>query len=332
MVEPVPHVERAVSARKSNVGWRCSSRAESAPVNPAAPNTETLGDTDPPAEPVERSHDALPPAGHLLVGQGPVRRAIGKGQRQRDVALPQPFSVPVDIEHLDASQQRLARLRTAARTWAALPRRAPPRPGPRGPRESWSDPGIAASAVRAASRSNSNAATVALRSHSWATSGWISPSQPAGSPATRIAPRARVKERLLGRLDLPIDAQRSSRPASTPLAAKKSAGRGSGSRQVGRRIRPVSNAATWCGSRGSSPWPAGRYTAPPRTGAGPRRRASDCAGRPRAANRATSSAAGTGPRTSGSPARPPPGRPNATVAPARRQQSSSRRSRAGPER
>ena len=78
-----PASERAVSAVNSKYGWRCNKRAVSAPVNPAAPNTETLAATDRPLEPVaDGGDDRLTLARDLGVGERPVRRTEREPHRE----------------------------------------------------------------------------------------------------------------------------------------------------------------------------------------------------------------------------------------------------------
>ena len=104
-------------------------------------------------------------------------------------------------------------------------------------------------------------------SHSAATSGWISPSQPTGSPADQDRRRsARVQERL-GRRGSHASTARAARRAARrarPWRRRSRPRAAAGSRHVGRPHRPdQQRRRRGSGSRGQrSPSPSGRYTAP----------------------------------------------------------------------
>src|SRR5580698_1640070 len=98
--------DRDVIAVSSKAGWRCSSRALSAPAYPAAPNTATLGVTDPPLQLLgQRRGDLAPPGGDLLIGQGAVGGPEVQPQRQRHAAGSDPLGVAIDVKHLCPGQQ-----------------------------------------------------------------------------------------------------------------------------------------------------------------------------------------------------------------------------------
>ena len=145
------------------------------------------------------------------------------------------------------------------------------------------------------------------RSHSAATSGWISPIHPTGSPSTRIrAERPGCRNGSAARATVHGTRSASSSPARTPLTAKKSTSRGWDSRQLAGRAAPSQQRAHVVGlvrkagrgaaarradlSRGR---PAGTRRRP-RTGGACSRRVPDCDGRRRAATRAGSCADATG--------------------------------------
>src|ERR1700740_1328232 len=105
-----PTSERAVTVVSMKYGWRCSSRALSAPAYPAAPKTATSGVTDASLQLLgQGGGDLAPPGRDLLVGQRPVRRAEVQSQRQGDVAGADPLLVAVDVEHPGLGEQRAAR-------------------------------------------------------------------------------------------------------------------------------------------------------------------------------------------------------------------------------
>src|SRR5690349_20732974 len=89
---------RAVTIVSSSDGWPSTSRAQSAPANPAAPRTATLC-TQPPAKVSERGLDRPPFGDHVLVGQRALGRAELEPQRERLLALAHLLAV-VDVEQL----------------------------------------------------------------------------------------------------------------------------------------------------------------------------------------------------------------------------------------
>src|SRR5690348_9990044 len=106
-----PESERAVSAVNSKYGWRCSRRAVSAPVNPAAPNTETLAPTDRAFQSVaDGGDDRVAHVRHLGVSQRPVGGAEGEPDGERYVAGAELVVVSVDVEHVGVREQRLSAL------------------------------------------------------------------------------------------------------------------------------------------------------------------------------------------------------------------------------
>src|SRR5207245_2079315 len=104
-----PTSEREITAVSMKNGWRCSSRAQRAPAYPDAPNTATLGVTDPPLQlRGQGCPNFAPPRGHLLIGERSVGRAKTQAQRQRYVSGADALLVTVDVEHLRAGEQRSA--------------------------------------------------------------------------------------------------------------------------------------------------------------------------------------------------------------------------------
>src|SRR5436305_7436284 len=100
----LPTSERVVRACSVKVGWRWSRLAASAPVKPAAPNTDTVGAapsaTDAPLEPLlDRLDDRTAPLGDLLVGQRPVCGPVGKPDGQRHLSEPDPLGIAVHVEY-----------------------------------------------------------------------------------------------------------------------------------------------------------------------------------------------------------------------------------------
>src|SRR3954452_6326280 len=73
---------RAVTIVSSSDGWRSTSAAQSAPANPAAPSTATLG-TQPPPDLRQRRLDRVALGEHVVVGEGSVGRAELEPQGER---------------------------------------------------------------------------------------------------------------------------------------------------------------------------------------------------------------------------------------------------------
>src|SRR3954471_20066094 len=90
---------RAVTIVSSSDGCPSTSRAHSAPANPAAPRTATLC-TQPPSDRLERALDRGARGRHVLVGERALRRAELEPQRQRLVAGAGLLAA-VDVEEVD---------------------------------------------------------------------------------------------------------------------------------------------------------------------------------------------------------------------------------------
>ena len=241
-----------MTARSSNAGWRCSSRALSAP---AVAGGAEHGDA--------RSHGPSPPAARparrrscgawrdLLVGQRAVGGPEVQAQRQRDVARADPLGVAVDVEHLGAGQQRAAGAPGHGQHLRGRPRSATITA-----RSSRTSGKLVTSSIEGsapgsatASRSSSNAATgsveVPLRRHQR-----MDLPQPAGGRAVEQDPRraTRVQERLglVAALHAPRDPHGVEQPGEHALGGEEVGAAGeSASRQVAGLTGPVSSAAEW---------------------------------------------------------------------------------------
>src|SRR3954468_21912249 len=98
-----PASERAVTIVSSSRGWRSTIAAASAPANPAAPRTATLG-TEGRPDLGEGSLDRFASASNVLVGQRALGRAELEPQRQRLAALADLLAA-VDVEQLHPIEQ-----------------------------------------------------------------------------------------------------------------------------------------------------------------------------------------------------------------------------------
>ena len=284
IVEPPADVRARGDRRQLEAGMAHQQpRASSAPVYPAAPNTATLGVTDPPAELAARApRRSARWRGDLGVGQRAIGRPVGEPHRERHVARPE-------------RARRRGRRRTPRRRRAAARRRRGRRRAPAAALTALGDDhgevlahvgearqilGTARSAARGTtSKSSSNAATASSRSHCAATSGWISPTQPTGvaagddrsrrrpgcrngsgcsgrapSTETRSVSSSR-REHALGREEVGIRRRVGSRQRRAADRARSAARRGGRARAAARRRSPVA-AGTRRRPRTAAPSPA----------------------------------------------------------------------------